>query len=251
MKVLRKIIEINEELCDGCGQCVLGCAEGAIQIVDGKARVTDDKFCDGLGACIGECPNDALKIIEREAVEFDEEAVEKHLAAMDKKEHSPERKVPLQPVACQCPSARIMEFPKGEKNVCAGECAPDQSALSNWPVQIHLIPPNAPFLKGADLLVLADCVPVAYPAFHRDILAGKTVMVGCPKLDNAEAYIEKFAAVFKMAGIKSVTVAIMEVPCCSGLLGIVSKGMKKAGKTIPVKQIVIDRKGNKTEHEIA
>lgn len=240
MKVMRKIIEIDEELCDGCGQCILGCAEGALQIVDGKARVLDDKFCDGLGACIGECPNNAMKIIEREAVEFDEEAVEKHLAEMEEKEKAP--------AACQCPSAQIMEFPQAQP---AGDHAPSQSALSNWPVQIHLIPPDAPFLKNADLLVLADCVPVAYPVLHRDILAGKTVMVGCPKLDNAEAYIEKFAAVFKIAGVKSVTIAIMDVPCCSGLLGIVAQGMKKAGKSIPIRQIVIDRKGNKTERQVA
>lgn len=233
MKVLRKIIEIDEELCDGCGECIPGCAEGALQIIDGKAKVVDDKFCDGLGACLGDCPNDALKIVEREAEEFDEEAVEKHLEEQAGKE---------KPMPCGCPSSQIMDFtPKVPKPEAVR--VETESALSHWPVQIRLIPPDASFLKGADLLVLADCVPVAFPSVHADMLPGKAVMVGCPKLDDAQEYIDKFAAVFQKAGLKSVTVSIMEVPCCSGLVGIIEEAMKKSGANIPVNRIVVSTRG--------
>jgi len=242
MKVLRKIIEIDEERCDGCGECVPGCAEGALQIVDGKARVIEDKYCDGLGACIGECPNDALRIVERETAEFDEEAVEKYLAEKERKTSEQE---PLMP--CGCPSAHIQSFMPASS--CQEANAPsfieggESSALSHWPVQIRLVPANAPFLKGADLLVVADCVPIAYPAFNRDFLKGKTVMVGCPKFDDIEEYISKFADIFKIAGIKSVTTVIMEVPCCSGLPTIVKKGMDAAGAAIPMEEVVISARG--------
>lgn len=217
MKVLRKIIEIDEELCDGCGQCVPACAEGAIQIVDGKARVVNDKFCDGLGACLGECPTGALRIIEREADEFDEEAVEKHLSSLP---------------AESCEEANKPVVIQGS-----------ESALSHWPVQIRLVPAKAPFLKGADLLVLADCVAVAFPTLHRDFLRGRVVMMGCPKFDDVQAYINKFAEVFNNAGIKSITIPIMEVPCCSGLPAIVKKGMEASGKKIPMEEVVISARG--------
>ncbi len=235
MSILRKIIEIDEERCDGCGQCVPGCAEGALQIVDGKARVLADKYCDGLGACIGECPNDALRIIEREAEEFDEVAVEEYLTERKKEEPAT--------LPCGCPSTQIQSFLP--QNV--GESAPPvgeiTSTLSHWPVQIRLVPANAPFLKGADLLVAADCVPVAFPSFHRDLLKGKVVMLGCPKFDAVDEYVQKFADIFRTAGIRSVTLAVMEVPCCSGLPMIVKKGMDAAGKQISIKEIVISPKG--------
>lgn len=223
MKVKRKIIEINEEFCDGCGQCVTSCAEGALQIIDGKAKVVADMFCDGLGACIGECPTGALKIIEREADEFDVEAVEKHL-------HT-------------CPSAMLQTFTCEDANKPSFIGEAGESALTHWPIQIKLVPAKAPFLKGADLLVLADCVPVSFPTLHRDFLKGKAVMMGCPKFDNVQEYIDKFADVFKTAGIKSVTAAIMEVPCCSGLPVIVKKGMEKAGVNVPMEKVVISTKG--------
>jgi NAD-dependent dihydropyrimidine dehydrogenase PreA subunit len=242
MKVSRKIIQIDEERCDGCGNCVISCAEGALKIIDGKARVLSDNLCDGLGACIGECPQDALHIIEREAEEFDEEAVEKHLESHTA---APEEGNTL---PCGCPSTQIQSL--APASGCQGANIPRtqtkgsaRSALTHWPVQIRLIPPTAPFLKNADLLVVADCVPVAFPTLHQDFLAGKAVMLGCPKFDDAQAYIDKFAEIFKTAGIKSVTTVVMEVPCCSGLPTIVKKGMEQAGVRIPAKQVTISTRG--------
>ena len=240
MKVKRKIIEINEELCDGCGQCVIACAEGAIEIINDKAKVISDNLCDGLGACIGDCPQGALKIVERETEDFDEEAVEKHL------EQQKKTKPTLDTLPCGCPSTQVQDFSTITNCQSANEpvsLASEESALSHWPVQIRLVPPDAPFLKGADLLVAADCVPVAYPALHNDFLKGRAVMIGCPKFDDKESYVEKFSEIFKTAGIKSITCLIMEVPCCSGLPGILSKAMKKAGITIPLEKVVISNRG--------
>jgi len=243
-KILRKIIEIDEDLCNGCGNCVTGCAEGALQIIDGKARVVSETFCDGLGACIGECPTGALKIVEREASPFDEEAVKKHLA---EKEKEPET------MPCGCPSTHIQIFDK--PTVCAEENKPkhfenieQESALTHWPIQIKLIPASAPFLKGADLLVLADCTAVAFPSLHHDLIKGKVVMMGCPKFDDIHEYVEKFADIFKTAGIKSVTVVVMEVPCCSGMPEILKKGMELADRKIPMKEIVLRLRGKILKH---
>ena len=247
MKRLRKIIEIDEELCDGCGQCVPGCAEGSLHIVDGKAKMVSDNLCDGLGACIGECPNGALRIVEREAEEFDEEAVEKYLA---EKEAAKQKQQPV--LACGCPSTNIQTFAPvsscREANIPAG-FEDSESALSHWPIQIRLIPATAPFLKGADLLVLADCCGVAIPTLHKDLLKGRVVMIGCPKFDDIQEYIEKFAHIFKTADIKSVLSVVMEVPCCSGLPMIVKKGMEAAGKNIPIKELVISTKGKILEQK--
>ncbi len=232
MKVLRKIIQIDEERCDGCGQCITGCAEGALKLIDGKARVVGEQFCDGLGACIGECPNGALTIIEREAEEFDETAVE---AMLEKSRPSgcPSAKLQMFPGASACESANIPTSLETE----------DASSLSHWPVQIRLVPSNAPFLNGADLLVVADCVPVAYPSIHRDFLKGRAVMMGCPKFDDAQSYVDKFAKICKNAGLKSITVLIMEVPCCSALPTIVRKGLQASGVSIPLTEIVISTQG--------
>jgi NAD-dependent dihydropyrimidine dehydrogenase PreA subunit len=240
---MRKIIEIDENLCTGCGECVPACAEGALRIVDGKARMLAEKYCDGLGACLGECPTGALRIIEREADDFDEEAVEELLASQKTEAAKQE------PMPCGCPSARLQTF--APATPCQAANAPVQpgpatgSALSHWPVQIRLVPPSAPFLKGADLLIAADCVPVAYPDFHRDLLSGKVVMVGCPKFDEAEGAIQKFTEIFASSGIKSITVAIMEVPCCSNMRHIVSQALSRAGKTIPVREVVISARGER------
>jgi NAD-dependent dihydropyrimidine dehydrogenase PreA subunit len=233
MKAKRKIVHIDEDLCDGCGACVPSCAEGAIEVVDGKAKMVAEKYCDGLGACLGECPKGALTIEERVADEFDEEAVDEHLASRKKQE--PTQKLAM---ACGCPSSQIRTLAPRETG---GDLAqPAQSSeLSHWPVQIKLVPPTAPFLKGSHLLVAADCAPVAYPNFHRDFLRGKAVMIGCPKFDDAQEYVEKFAEVFKTANIRSVTIVDMEVPCCSALPRIVKSGMDKAGKSIPMEEVVI------------
>lgn len=241
MKVIRKIIEIDEERCDGCGNCVPACAEGAIRIIDGKAKVVKDMYCDGLGACLGECPQDALKLIEREADEFDEAAVEDYLKSLEKK--SEKEKAP-ETLGCGCPSQHLQTFPMAGPGSSADAPQGERtSALGHWPVQIRLIPPHAPFLRNADLLVAADCVPVAYPSFNADFLKDKTVMIGCPKFDDVEDYIERFTQIFKTANINTITVLIMEVPCCSGLPGILKKAMKNAAVDIPMKEIIITAKG--------
>ena len=244
MKVLRKIIEIDDEKCDGCGNCVPSCAEGAIQIVDGKARVIADKYCDGLGACLGECPQGALKVVERQAEEFDEAAVQDLLEKQAKEGRQAAAGLLAAPGGC--PSAEVKTF-----STSACDCANQprnhatggSSALGHWPVQIRLVPAGAPFLKNADLLIAADCVPVAYPAFHKDFLAGKAVMIGCPKFDNAQEYVDKLTRVFKESGIKSITAVIMEVPCCAGLPAIIKKALENSGMDIPFSQVTVSAKG--------
>lgn len=248
MKVTRKIIEIDEEKCTGCGNCVTACAEGAIQIIEGVAKVISDKYCDGLGACIGDCPEDALRIIEREADEFDEEAVEELL----KNRETGDKKAmePISTLTVGCPGSAVKTFPMaGESEPCgcsshaSVKTSGGPSALGHWPVQINLVPAGAPFLKDADLLIAADCVPVAYPNFHADFLKGRAVMIGCPKFDDKEAYIEKLAQVFKVSGIKSITSVIMEVPCCSTMAVIIKRAMERAGVDIPFEEVTISAQG--------
>ncbi len=240
MKVIRKVIEINEELCDGCGQCVPDCAEGALQLVDGKVKMLADKYCDGLGACLGACPTGALKIIEREADEFDEEAVMELLKSKAKEEQTVEPKTAslgsqgLQPQT-PCQSANR---PQSGLALAGSE-----SSLSHWPVQIRLVPPRAPFLKNADLLVAADCVPVAYPYFHRDLLANRAIMMGCPKFDDVNGYVQKFVEVFETAKPRSIKLAIMEVPCCGGMRMIVKEALKQANMDIPIDEVIVTAKG--------
>jgi len=245
MIIKRKIIQIDEDKCDGCGQCVPSCAEGAIRIVDGKARLVAEKYCDGLGACLGECPKDALHVVEREADDFDEKAVEEHL-----KKSVPSRVLSVMP--CGCPSSQMQSIATPVACEDANKPASRSggaSALSHWPVQIKLVPANAPFLKGADLLVAADCTPFAYPDIHRDFIRGKVLMVGCPKFDDAEAYIRKFTDVFKVSGVKSVTVLTMEVPCCQGLPVIVKRAMAAANADIPMSHVVVGVRGEIVRRE--
>lgn len=235
MKTLRKILEIDEALCNGCGQCVTGCAESALHMIDGKARVVSDRYCDGLGACIGECPTGALRIVEREAEPFDEKAVAIRLAEKERPD-----------LPCGCPSSSIQTFET--LSACSAANRPaeignDISSLTHWPVQIRLVPASAPFLKGADLLVLADCTAVAFPSLHRDLIMGKVVLMGCPKFDDVLNYIKRFADIFSAAAIRSVTTVVMEVPCCSGLPMIVKKGMEAANKEIPIEEVVISTRG--------
>ncbi|SDO82434.1 ATP-binding protein [Desulforhopalus singaporensis] len=253
MKTVRKIIKIDEELCDGCGLCVPDCAEGSLKIIDGKAKLVADNLCDGLGACLGSCPTGALKIIEREADEFDEEAVEKYLEQQEKDQASGAEK--LKTMDCGCASTHIQSFkPAGETKTVSPcqsanmpkKIAPAQStdsALTHWPVQIRLIPPHAPFLQNCDLLVAADCTAVAAGNFQGDYLEGKTVMMGCPKFDDAESYIQRFAEIIATCNLKSLTVLIMEVPCCSAMSAIIRQAMERAGKNVPVEQITISTRG--------
>ncbi len=247
MKVARNIIEIDEQLCDGCGQCIISCAEGALELVDGKAKLVAEKYCDGLGACLGECPTGALKVIQREAEDFDEAAVEERLEVLGKTEEPKD-----QPMPCGCPSAQIQSFSSAKvapRSDDRGATDSESSALTHWPVQVRLVPPNAPFLKNADLLIAADCTPIACPTFHRDLLAGRVVLVGCPKFDDGQAYMEKFAGIFAHSAVKSVTVAMMEVPCCTGLAFMVKKAMELAGKSIPMEQVIINTRGEIIKRE--
>ena len=244
MKINRKIIEIDEELCDGCGQCVPSCEEGALQIIDGKAKLVAEVYCDGLGACLGECPTGALQIVEREADDFDEAAVEERLKELKKEEAEAGK--------CSCPSAATQILTPGTGCQNANKPVNQESAssaLSHWPVQIRLVPPNAPFLKNADLLVVADCAALSYASMHKDFIAGKAVMMGCPKFDNAQEYVQKFTDIFNTADIKSITVPVMEVPCCQGLPVIVQKGLQQSGKQIPLKKVTISRQGEKISSE--
>ena len=240
MKTIRKIIKIDEELCDGCGLCVPDCAEGSLQNVDGKAKLVADNLCDGLGACLGACPTGALQIIEREADDFDEEAVEEFLKNMAETEKT-------QAPVSKCPSAQIHtltpQTPCQAANKPAMGAPAGSSALGHWPVQIRLIPATAPFLKDADLLIVADCAPVAYPAFHQDFLQGKVVMMGCPKFDDQQSYIDKFADIFRTASIKSINMLIMEVPCCGSMKTIINEALKRAGRDFQVNEHVISVRG--------
>ena len=251
-QVVRKIIKIDEDLCTGCGNCVVSCAEGALEIIDGKAKVVNEVFCDGLGACIGECPEDALEIIEREALEFDEEAVEKHLESMKQQEEIESEQV-KHIVAehshqCGCPSAQTMVFDELETQAEVTGKVP--STLRQWPVQMHLINPRAPYYQGADVILSADCVGYSYGDFHRDFLKHKSIAIACPKLDQGkEIYIEKIKSLIDDAKINTLTVAIMEVPCCSGLLALAQEGAKRASRKVPIKYAVVGIQGNILKEE--
>lgn len=254
MKIKRKIIEIDENKCNGCGQCAEACAEGAIQLVNGKAKLVADNYCDGLAACVGECPVDALKIVEREADAFDPEAVEQHLEQhrtqnsstlrSSRANDTEEGELITEASPCGCPSTKLEIFgsPCEAANQPIIQSSSD-SALTHWPVQIRLVPPFAPFLQKAHLLVASDCTPVAYPDFHKDFLKGRVVLVGCPKFDDTEAYIAKFAEIFKVADIQSVIILIMEVPCCSKMPMIIQESMTLAGKNIPTEIVVVSGRG--------
>ena len=235
----RKIVNINEKKCTGCGLCIPNCAEGAIQIIDGKAKLVSEKFCDGLGACLGHCPEDAIKVIEREAEEFDEMAVEVHLHQHNETQARPDHP----PVFTGCPSSMTMHFKAPEVRPEPGSAETSVSQLTQWPVQLKLVPVNAPYFRDADLLVAADCVPFAYPDFHRDFLKGKAVVVGCPKLDDIQFYCQKLTEIFKANSIRSVTVPYMEVPCCFGLVKAVEEAIAASGKKIPLKKIKIGIRG--------
>ena len=244
--VTRKIVEIDEEKCTGCGLCIPACPEGAIQIIDGKARLIRDLYCDGLGACLGECPEDAITIIEREAEEFDEEAVKEHLQEIDAK-HAPPT-----PDFSGCPGSRVMEWKSEREAVQPIEhVSPTQSELRQWPVQLMLVNPQADYFHNADLTIIADCVPFAYANTHQEFIKDKTLMVGCPKLDDLGFYKEKMTQIFRLNDINSITTVIMEVPCCTGLSQAVQQAIAESGKDIPFEQVVIGIKGDRKLEAVA
>jgi len=251
----RDIVKIDEDKCNGCGLCVPACAEGAIRIIDGKARLLADNLCDGLGACLGHCPQDAILIEKRPAAEFDEEAVEKHLESSGAKPagHGHAHGGGHGGGHGQgyggghghgggCPSARLMSFAEPKKDG-GEEGGTRASQLRQWPVQMHLVPPSAPFLKDADLLLAADCVPFAYADFHKDYLKDRALLIGCPKLDDGQAYLQKLTAILTQNDIRSLTVAHMEVPCCSGLIAIAKQALAACGKDIPLTTVKIGVQG--------
>ena len=234
--VKRKIIKIDENKCNGCEICVPACAEGALQIIDGKAKLVSDKYCDGLGACLGECPQGAISFEEREAAEFDEKAVE-----VKKKQESVGR------VACNCPGMEVKEFAGKQEDESTGKRS---SQLRQWPVQLHLVPPTAPYFQKADVVLAADCVAFSVGDFHKDYLKGKSLAIACPKLDSdTEIYVQKITALIDQSQINTLTVIIMEVACCSGLLQIAKAGLAAAKRNIPIKVIVVSIQGEVVREE--
>jgi ferredoxin len=276
----RRIIEIDEEKCNGCSLCIPNCPEGALQIIDGKARLISDLFCDGLGACIGECPEGAISVIEREAEEYDEKKVMKNIVEKGRnvikahlehlkshnqtkyfrqaveylnengienpeescKEEIEERQPDLH---YQCLGLKLLDRNKEETETCiSSPVSEEKSQLRQWPVQIMLVPRDAPYFDNADLLISADCVPFSFAGFHNSLLKGRILLVGCPKLDDSVLYRDKITDIFKNNNIKSVTVAHMEVPCCFSLVKLVEDAVKISGKNISIKTAEIGVKGD-------
>ena len=237
--VMRNIVKIDEEKCNGCGQCVDACTEGAIEIIDCKAKLVSEIYCDGLGACICHCPEDAITIEQREADNFDEQATQAHLA---------KKKGSQQQSDFVCPGMMAKELRKqGDNNVSiAGDVS---SELGHWPVQLKLVSPRAPYFANADLLLVADCVPFAMGDFHDKFLKNHSVIVGCPKLDDSRFYIDKLAEIIKLNELNSLTVIHMEVPCCSGLTNIAKEAIAASGVKMSFGDVTISLNGNvmKTE----
>ncbi|MBD3388352.1 MAG: 4Fe-4S dicluster domain-containing protein [Candidatus Altiarchaeales archaeon] len=279
--VKRSIIEIDEDKCTGCGLCIPNCPEGALQMIDGKARLVSDLFCDGLGACMGHCPEGAIDIVEREAEPYDERRVMENIVKQgyntikahlehlrdhgemgyyneavgflkDKGLEVPETAAPETPCsgsAGGCPGARTMDFSHDPEVVgkVVGEVS---SQLRQWPVQMHLVSPLAPYFKGADVLLSADCAAYSYGRFHGEYLKGRRLAIACPKLDSEQqTYVEKLVSLIDDAGINTLTVVTMEVPCCTGLLQMAKEAVERAQRKVPVKSAVISIKGEKLREE--
>ena len=239
MKVNRKIIHIDENLCDGCGLCVPSCHEKAIQLVDTadgkKARLVKEIYCDGLGDCLGACPTGAITITERFAAPYDEQATAEHIRAT--RESLP-----------GCPSAMMQSWKSGSE---PDKTVSDPSALQQWPIQLHLVPPVAPFFQGADLVVLADCAAVAYGALQSELVRNKAVVMACPKLDDTSPYLQKLAAIIANNQLKSITVVHMQVPCCRGIVMLVQQARNMVATNVPLKRLEISIKGEKLAEEFS
>ncbi|MFH1587493.1 MAG: 4Fe-4S binding protein [Candidatus Diapherotrites archaeon] len=276
----REIVEIDEEKCNGCGLCIPNCYEGALQVIDGKARLISDLFCDGLGNCLGHCPEGAITIVEREAEAYDERKVMEKISKQGRnvvkahlqhlKDHKQEdlfweavnyleemgEKNPLEVEGeysktahsndshnshegCSCPGAAMMDLRKETRSSSGAEHSKQESELQQWPVQLNLLPPNAPYFQNSDLLIAADCTAYANANFHSQLLKGKSVAIGCPKLDDIGTYKEKIKSIIEMNDLNTITVAIMEVPCCGGLYSAVEEALDESGKRITLKKVVI------------
>jgi Pyruvate/2-oxoacid:ferredoxin oxidoreductase delta subunit len=238
----RNIVYIDPTRCDGCGQCISSCAEGAIQLVDGKARLVSDIYCDGLGACLGHCPQDAITIVDRDSEDFDERAAREHLARLEARRSKP--------AECACPGSLpqslglpLVSPPASAGGTGALGAAP--SGLVHWPIQLHLVPPGAAFLRQADVVLAADCVAFAYAGLHGEIVRGRPLLIGCPKLDDAAVYVEKLAGILSIAQIRSLSIVRMEVPCCAGLLRIAAAAQQRAGRAVPIEEVVISIRGQR------
>ena len=231
--MIRKIIKIDEEKCNGCGACAEACHEGAIEMINGKAKLTREDYCDGLGDCLPACPTNAITFEEREAPAYNEAAV---LAAKNKASA---------PLPCGCPGTQSKAI-KRESCNCSTASAPASNQLRQWPVQIKLVPVNAPYFNGADLLVAADCTAYAYGNFHNEFIRGRITLIGCPKLDEGD-YTDKLTAIIRNNEIKSVTVVRMEVPCCGGIENAVKRALMASGKFIPRRVVTVTTDGRIVE----
>jgi Pyruvate/2-oxoacid:ferredoxin oxidoreductase delta subunit len=237
---IRNIVRIDEDKCTGCGLCATACAEGAIRIVNGKARLVSDSYCDGLGACLGHCPEGAIAVEPREAAEFDEKAVQTHLTQSQKKE----------PPLFACPGLASHQWQKKEEPTREAAVQEVPSQLSHWPVQLKLVSPAAPCLADADLLLVADCVPVAVGDFHGRYLKDHSVVIGCPKLDDVASYIEKLAQIVQSNNLRSLMVVHMEVPCCSGLTRVAREAIAQSGKLMAFLDITVSLRGSMIRSEV-
>ncbi|GHV59260.1 (Fe-S)-binding protein [Campylobacterota bacterium] len=256
--MVRKLIVIDEEKCDGCGECVGACAEGALALVDGKAKLLRDDYCDGLGNCLPACHTGAITFVEREAAAYDEEAVKAHIASQHAAKNAPKMHFHAAPNAhthapthaheaneaheCGCPGSKATVFAKKEAQNTENIGAPVQSQLRQWPVQIKLVSPNASFFDGAELLIAADCCAYAYGNFHNDFMQGKVTVIGCPKLDMID-YTQKLHSIIANHNIRSLTVVKMEVPCCTGIEHAAANALASSGKKIPFAAITLSLDG--------
>jgi ferredoxin len=274
----RKIIEIDEEMCNGCGKCIPNCPEGALQVIDGKARLVSDLFCDGLGACVGHCPMGAMNVVEREAKPYEEKSVMdnivkagpntikahlKHLKehgefdylkqaieVLNKKGITVPDIHEASPSGCQsggCPGSRMVDFSDSAREESVGDTA---SQLHQWPIQLHLVPPMAPYFQGKDVVLAADCTAFALGAFHSQLLKGKSLAIACPKLDSEqEVYVDKIRSMIDDAKVNTLTVVMMQVPCCAGLLYLTKKAAESAKRKVPIKSIIVSIRGQIIEEE--